>query len=308
MANVQAHTAQLIALFVSCVLYGILLMTFIPSIRSLLCPAGQTFRFRRREDIKFPIVAATSLMFLVSTFSAVMSMQDVIDAFIDYKGPGGALEFYETVNTGWKHWIVAIEDTVQVITGDALLIYRCYVIYDRNWRMIALPALSWLAMTALSITTSYYEAALPGAKRLNDPSVVPVLSATLFLTLTTSAITTYPSLLADLIVRRLFTVEHKANLHGETQAHFLTRVAMVFFETGMIYTLSIIAALGVYLSGSNLEYVGTLALIHIIPITCNLLHIRVEGITRTEPHLSQSSGSLQSTAELKFNAKAMEEV
>lgn len=61
-------------------------------------------------------------MFLVSSFSAVLSMQDVIDAFIDYNGPGGALEFYNTVNVGWKHWMLAVEDTVQVILGDALLV------------------------------------------------------------------------------------------------------------------------------------------------------------------------------------------
>ncbi|KAJ6518398.1 hypothetical protein DFH09DRAFT_998263 [Mycena vulgaris] len=308
MADVQAHTARLVALFVSCVLYGILLMTFIPSIRSLLCSASQKFQFKQRADIKFPIVAATSIMFLVSSVSVVLSLQSVIDAFVDYKGPGGALEFYDTVNAGWKHWIVAIEDTVQVITGDGLLIYRCYVIYDRNWRVVILPGISWLAMTALSITSSYYEAALPGAKRLNDHITIPVLSVTLFLTFTTSVITTY------LIVRRLFTVEYKTKLHGATQTHFLTRVAMIFFETGMIYTLSVVAALGVYLSGSNLEYVATLALIHIIPITCNLLLIRVEGINRIGPHGTPSNRSRSTpfsrppATEGKVNSKAMEEV
>ncbi|KAJ7459022.1 hypothetical protein FB451DRAFT_1406187 [Mycena latifolia] len=35
-----------------------------------------------------------------------------------------------------------------------------------------------------------------------------------------------------------------------------------------------------YLSNSSLEYVAALAAIHIIPLTCNLLLIRVEGIDR----------------------------
>jgi hypothetical protein len=64
-------------------------------------------------------------MFFVSSFSAVISMQDVIDAFIDYDGPGGALEFYGelyTLNHGWTHWMPAVEDSVQVILGDALLV------------------------------------------------------------------------------------------------------------------------------------------------------------------------------------------
>jgi hypothetical protein len=52
-------------------------------------------------------------------------MQDVVDAFIDYQGPGGALEFYNTVNSGWKLWMPAVEDTIQVIVGDALVVRTC---------------------------------------------------------------------------------------------------------------------------------------------------------------------------------------
>ncbi|KAJ7039697.1 hypothetical protein C8F04DRAFT_1086289 [Mycena alexandri] len=141
MSDVQAHTARLIALFVSCVLYGILLTTLVPCLRSLLFSASQKFQLKPRNKIKFPILAASILMFLVSTFSAVLSMQDVIDAFIDYSGPGGALQFYDTLNNGWKHWMLAVEDTVQVILGDGLLIYRCYVLYDRNWRAITIPCI-----------------------------------------------------------------------------------------------------------------------------------------------------------------------
>ncbi|KAJ7479222.1 hypothetical protein FB451DRAFT_175130 [Mycena latifolia] len=302
MADVQAHTARLIALFVSCVLYGILLTTFVPCIRSLLFSTSQKFRFKPRSEIKFPILVVTILMFVISTFGAILSMVDVIDAFVDYKGPGGALEFYHEVNAGWKHWMLAIEDTVQVILGDALLIYRCYVIYNRSWRVIALPAASWLAMGALSITSSYLEATLPGAKRLNDPAIVPLLSATLVLTFTTSIITTY------LIVRRLWTVESHTDLRpgGALQPHFLSRVGMMFFETGMIYLLSVVASLGVYLSGSNLEYVASLAIIHIIPLTCNLLLIRVEGIRR--PAVQVSTAAPSQRGETKFNPNAAEEV
>ncbi|KAJ6488164.1 hypothetical protein C8R47DRAFT_1196312 [Mycena vitilis] len=190
MADVQAHTARLIALFVGSALYGILLTTFVPCLRSLLFSSSQTLQVKPRREIKFPILAATILMFLVSSFSAMLSMQNVIDGFINYDGPGGALEYYNTAS-GWQHWIVAIEDSVQVILGDGLLIYRCYVLYDRNWRVIALPATFWMALIATSMASSYHEAVLPEGKSLNDPSVLPFLSATLLLTFMTSILTTF---------------------------------------------------------------------------------------------------------------------
>ncbi|KAJ7270233.1 hypothetical protein C8J57DRAFT_1180349 [Mycena rebaudengoi] len=258
MADVQAHTARLIALFISCFLYGILLTTFVPSIRSLLFSASQNkIHIKTRRDIKYPIVAATVLMFLISTFSTVLSFQDVLDAFINYDGPGGAREFYHSQNIGWKHWMLAVEDAAQVVIGDAFLIYRCYVLYERSWRVIALPGSIWVALTVISTLTAYREAALPAGSSLNDPSMLPFLSATLLLTFATSTITTY------LIIYRLISIQYRPALRGNIQPHFLSRVAILFFESGLLYTLSIIASLGIYLTGSNLEYVASLAVLHL---------------------------------------------
>jgi hypothetical protein len=60
-------------------------------------------------------------------------------------------------------------------------------------------------------------------------------------------------------MRRLFVAGDVGNSRGAIEPHFLTRVAMIFFETGMIYTLFVVASLGIYLSGSHLEYVASLA-------------------------------------------------
>ncbi|KAJ7274342.1 hypothetical protein B0H12DRAFT_1228096 [Mycena haematopus] len=296
MAGVQAHTARLIALFISCVLYGILLTTFISCLRSLLFSASQKFQLKARHEIKWPIVAATIGMFIVSTFSAVVSMKDVVDAFIDYTGPGGALAYYtgstSAAELGWTHWIPAVEDSLQVILGDGLLIYRCYVLYNRNWRSIVVPAVAWVALVAMSITSSVREATIGS---VNSDSILPFLTATLLLTFMTSVITTY------LIVHRLLTVEFRPGMRGTIRPHILTRIATIFFETGLIYTLSIVASLGVYLARSNLEYVATLAIIHIIPITCNLLLIRVERAHYVE-------GSTVKVWKEPYNSKAAEEV
>ncbi|KAJ7086784.1 hypothetical protein B0H15DRAFT_986058 [Mycena belliarum] len=296
MADVQAHTARLIALFVSCVLYGMLLTTFVPCIHSLLFSASQRFRLKPCSDIKFPILIATILMFLVATFSAVISMQNIIDAFIHYSGPGGALEYYRVHNKGWKHWVVAIGDAVQVVVGDALLIYRCYVIHDRNWRSIIMPAVSWIAMAALSVMSLYRELRLQGSQRLDDRDMMPLLASTLLLTFATSLITTY------LIVRRLLKAEFRPDLRGRLPPHFLVRVGKIFFETGLFYTLSVVASLVVYLSASNLSYVASLAIIHIIPLTCNLLLIRVESINCRKQILPSHR------KEEEFNPNTAEEV
>ncbi|KAK7039797.1 hypothetical protein R3P38DRAFT_491769 [Favolaschia claudopus] len=304
MADVQAHTARLIALFVSCVLYGILLTTFVPCLRSLLFSASQKSQFRPRDEIKMPIVAATIAMFFVSTFSAVIAMQDVLDAFINYHGPGGALEFYgnlHTLNNGWTHWMPAVEDSAQVILGDGLLVYRCYVLYNRNWRVIAAPSIAWVTLVAVSITASYREITLKGGQSLNDPSVQPIISAALILSFAISVMTTY------LIIRKLLKTEFNLISCCATRPHILRQIARIFFETGLIYTLSLVVSFAIYLVSSNLQYVISLALINIIPITCNLLLIRVGGINHADQRLAPGSHNAALTAQ-KFNPKAVEEV
>ncbi|KAJ7255188.1 hypothetical protein C8J57DRAFT_1721775 [Mycena rebaudengoi] len=197
-------------------------------------------------------------MFFISTFSAVMSLQDVLEAFIDYDGPGGAREFYHSQNRGWKHWVVAVEDAAQVIISDGFLIYRCYILYDMKWRAIVLPGSIWVAMSVVATFTACRKAVLLKGSSLDDPSMRPLLTATLLLTLATSSMTTY------LIIRRLISIQSRPELRGDIQPHFLSRVAKLFFEFGLLYTLSIIASLGVYITGSELEYVAAGAMIHIV--------------------------------------------
>ncbi|KAF7357284.1 hypothetical protein MSAN_01323800 [Mycena sanguinolenta] len=274
MADVRPDTARLIALFVSCILYGILLTTFIPCLRSLIFSASQSFQLKPRHEIKFPVLVATTLMFLVSSFSTLISLQNVIDAFINYQGPGGALEFYETlhvtVNSGWTFWMPAVEDSIQVILGDALLIYRCYVLYDRNWRVIAAPFLAWVSLIATTIASSFHEITLKKNQSIDDPAVIPILSSALLLTFATSVITTF------LIIRKLLKVRSDLNARGAIRVHTLTRIAMIFFETGLIYTLSVFFSLGIYLSRSNLQCVVALAVCFLFSSQtrlCLLIHV-----------------------------------
>ncbi|KAJ7172828.1 hypothetical protein C8R43DRAFT_943902 [Mycena crocata] len=192
MVDVQAHTARLISMFVSCVLYGV----------SYRC------KMKPRHEIKFPILAASILMLLVSTFSIGMSLQNVISAFVDYDGPEGC---------GASH------------SRRRASIYRCYVIYDRSWSAIAAPGASWIALSVLPLASASFEANLGPDETLNDANIRPLISATLLLTFATSLITT------SLIVWRLITVGDPTDI--QQRPHFLARIVSIFLETGLIYTL-----------------------------------------------------------------------
>lgn len=61
-------------------------------------------------------------------------------------------------------------------------------------------------------------------------------------------------------------VEFIPMIRGAIRPHILTRIATIFFETGLIYSLSVVLSLGIYLTRSNLEYVVSLA---VRPFICS---------------------------------------
>ncbi|CAK5268859.1 unnamed protein product [Mycena citricolor] len=254
MAPLEPHTERLVGLFFGSVLYerrtGILLTTFCPSLASLLLKQDKRFELRPRRDIKIPILLATITMFLVSTSAAGLSIQLVIKGFVEYTGPGGPLQYFNDVS-GWENWIIALSDAIQMLVGDALLIYRCYVLHDRNWKKIVVPLVSYLMILG-SILRS---------------------CRAMVSTFITSVSTTF------LIIRRLHSAKPEV---GAVPTHFLTRVAAIFFETGLIYTLALVAFLGVYLSRDNFKWAMSLCVSRpaIVLLAPSMLNVR----PKDDPH------------------------
>ncbi|KAJ7893634.1 hypothetical protein B0H14DRAFT_2334731 [Mycena olivaceomarginata] len=186
-------------------------------------------------------------MFFISTFSVILSLKNVPDGFIYYQGPGGALAFYATQNGGWTHWMPTVHNAIQTTTGDALLsqinppVHRCHLLYESRWEITAFPFILWLASTGFSFhySSSYN-------------SVFPFISATVALTLTTNIITTYS------ILRRLMTIQFDPELQDTIRPYSLARVSIILVESGLVYTVSMVISLGIFLSGSNFKYVSSL--------------------------------------------------
>ncbi|CAK5268858.1 unnamed protein product [Mycena citricolor] len=277
MAPFDSDTEHLVGLFFGSILYGILTTTFLPSLASLLFKQEKRFELRPRKDIKIPVLLATIIMFLVSTCVAVFSVQTVIEGFVRYNGPGGPLQFFKDVS-GWKYWATALSDGFQISVGDALLIYRCYVLHDRNWKKIVVPLISWFMIFGIGLMI------LSPARSFNDPSIVPLISVAMVLTFITSVSTTF------LIIRRLCSVKPEV---GSAPTHFLTRVAAIFFESGLIYTIPLVASLAVYLSKSHFEWTVSICMTHIVPITWNILLIRVKGTKSTKMRMRETAAGIQ---------------
>ncbi|KAJ6557666.1 hypothetical protein B0H19DRAFT_863786, partial [Mycena capillaripes] len=156
-----------------CVLYGIYLVTLGIVGRVLL--TTESGRMRHRSEIHWIVVGVSIILFVNSTLALAVSMYTIVQAFVLYTGPGGAEYVFERASS-WQILVKAGSSLfcvgLQSLTGDAILIYRCWYLYSKSWLVIALPGFIWLANIACHIRTLFLLTRLNRA-RINSGNLVP---------------------------------------------------------------------------------------------------------------------------------------
>jgi hypothetical protein len=95
MSNFPVTEAQLVSLFTEAVFYGISVATFGECLRALV---GNGHTFRASSLARRVFLVVTVIMFIVSTADIGLLLRHILDAFIFFKGAGGATEKFGQIN------------------------------------------------------------------------------------------------------------------------------------------------------------------------------------------------------------------
>lgn len=96
MAVLPIDEAQIVALFMEAVAYGIYLVTLGMCLHALFL--GNT---GRKERYNWPLIVVALTMFLFATFDVAFGLRHNLDAFIFYKGSGGPTEEFKDIS----YWV-----------------------------------------------------------------------------------------------------------------------------------------------------------------------------------------------------------
>ncbi|KAF9530720.1 hypothetical protein CPB83DRAFT_868422 [Crepidotus variabilis] len=276
--SLPIDAAQVVGLFMESVFYGTLLW------------ADGWFKSPRLVNKK--MLLATILMFILATLDVAFHLRHNLEAFIYFNG-NPIDDFDQT-----SYWLNVVSMgcyVAQTFVGDAVLLFRCWIVYGRKWLFIAFPMTLWLATTACGVMTIYVESTMDTAgKLLNSKSLEPFITSMLCLTLVTNILTTSFGL--ALIVLRIWGI--RRNLTGTyTPNSPLTNLLIVLIESGLMYTLSILILFGLYMASNNGQYGVSNA-----GITFNLIITSVDRkesesyntstIQQTRSRSNQPAGSL----------------
>ena len=109
MPSFPVTEAQIVALFMECIVYGIYLVTLWITARALFFDA-----LGERKKVNWPMVAVMSLMAVFATLDVALGLKHNLDAFIFYTGPGGPQEEFENIS----YWVNVMK--VRLFFGRSL--------------------------------------------------------------------------------------------------------------------------------------------------------------------------------------------
>ncbi|KAF7335992.1 hypothetical protein MSAN_02312900 [Mycena sanguinolenta] len=199
-------------------------------------------------------------------------------AFVFYTGPGGATTELTNIHD-WINIARSFAQTANMIVGDFVLIYRCFVVYGRRLLVIVPSFILYLTGIAMAIKLMQVEITTTsgnGKITLNSNVIKPWWSAFFAITAAQNVLTT------TLLVWRIWRVEHQNSMfRGARTASYtpghqprLNKVIRVVAESGLAYSTLVFMTFVVSVCNSNALYPLSDATLQATGITFNVIIIR----------------------------------
>ncbi|KAJ7266319.1 hypothetical protein C8J57DRAFT_1718195 [Mycena rebaudengoi] len=229
---------------------------------------------RIHPSINWITVGMSVVLFANATLYVALEMHMSVRAFILYTGPGGPSDIFMSASH-WETYVRLLCVGLQSLIGDAILIYRCWMVYSRSWHIVALPFVLWLTDIACLFRRIYLLSTLP-LGLVTTGKLYPWGVAFWTLTICINISTTL------LIVLRIWRVDNEmiqSQLPSGSRKRDIPRTPLGramrhIIESGLLYTAAAIITFGAYTSQSIFCYPAGVLGIHSVGIAFNLIIIR----------------------------------
>ncbi|KZT11847.1 uncharacterized protein LAESUDRAFT_641340 [Laetiporus sulphureus 93-53] len=257
--DITLDRAYLAAIWLETLFYGMNVVLFFSCLFIL------TIR-RRTPHVNKMLVTIALLMFTFSTCHVFLGFYRLIMGFIVLRDqPGGPAAFFSDVSIPANVAKVGIH-TVNSIVGDSVVVWRCYLVWGRDWKMCAAPIILVIGSAICGFgQTVYFARGQQYHSAFAHPLVV--WNGSLFsLSLTTNVVVTCLVGLRVWCVFSCFTTasckDHETiyvrfilRMCGGTVNFRYWRILLIVIESGMIYSVALICEVTLYFLGLNSFYI-----------------------------------------------------
>ncbi|KAJ7064616.1 hypothetical protein C8F01DRAFT_1249662 [Mycena amicta] len=145
---------QIASLVAESVLYGAFVVLCITTSYLRLSRYSASNRPKLSRIVWNPVVLSTFALFVLCTTHWAISISRFFAALLSSSSTIAILQNLETFSMHTQSVSNAFT-LLAIWIGDAVLIYRLWVIWNRSWRVIALPLLLWLGIVVIGSVLIY---------------------------------------------------------------------------------------------------------------------------------------------------------
>ncbi|KAJ7594904.1 hypothetical protein C8J56DRAFT_927929 [Mycena floridula] len=239
-ANIPLDKAYLTAIWLETLFYGINMFLFF----SYLFIA----RYKRKVATNPFILFTAITMFLFSTIHCSLGFSRLIEGFIYLRDqPGGPGAYFSNVSVPLNVTKVTIH-TINSILGDSIVVWRCYHVWGRDWKICVLPVLLIIASAVCGFGQGVIFAQ---AREIHSAFGVELEhwnGSVFILSLCTNVLVT------TLIAARIWFISRQINSVLSTSFKY-RRVLALVVESGSIYSSALVIEITLYFLNSNGFYI-----------------------------------------------------
>ncbi|KAJ7112696.1 hypothetical protein C8R44DRAFT_530579, partial [Mycena epipterygia] len=213
-----------------------------------------------------PIVISNIAIFATCTAHWIITVDRFFLAFLG--SAGDPLQFY----LDQPHPASVVNNTLvimAVLIGDVVIIYRLWVIWNRDLRVVFFPLLSWLGALAGGIAVPYFfTQSTPMNNRVFTTASAWLTANWALTTLCATSSIENTALIA-------WRIWKTSRVTAEVGGGLLMPVLVILIESAAIWTTWTIFLAATFLTGSTLEFIVRDLTPAIIGFVNMLIHLRV---------------------------------
>lgn len=279
--GINVDVAYALSIFVETLIHGIYTSFFFAAL-PIVFKTG-TERPSRKVSSNWIFPVSTVLMYLISSFHVGLSLYRFLRAYVVPPSTGW-LYFWDF--TKWDTLVNSVVVCIMTWIGDALVIYRCWCVWNNNFPLVILPILLLVGSIAVNIyTLIWFIHPLDFSRK----SEIMALNAIYPLSLVQNVMTT------GLIALKIWNQHRQSSASGvidRSSRLSLVRIVRIIIESAMVYTVQLFILIVLTLRINTFQFIVQAAIVPSIGIVFVLIALRVHHAKQQNAEVGSSLGAI----------------
>jgi len=259
-AQLSLEATGILSLWLETLLYGLYTSLFFETVFIMI---KKTRTWTRPSKIFF---WAIIVMFISATAHIAINLYRILRAYVwlvDEVGPAAYLGNME-------RWDTITHDALNAFTtwiGDCLVIYRCYIVWDNNLPIVAMP-IALVIMSIIANSIALHQFSRLGLGTIFSPSLVHWMDTIYAIAFVQNTMTT------GLIAYRIWHQGAKSQGLVSSKLSLIPLVRIIV-ESAAIYVLNVLILIILYALNSNGQFVAQEAIVPVCGIVFTMITVRL---------------------------------